>query len=174
MLTVSPESFKILSIYSVPKRTTNIYVASSREHDPLLLVPDGTAVRIFNITRLNHRDIPLFPPDDDIFVDHADDDDDDEELERMTGAVRLGSPDPYEEQGEGEDEDSDQGEVYRRNRPEKKLFRQVQHWTADGRRSDGPRLPAQLPSIEKCQLAFGQRVLLAVGAEGSLYSWKLA
>ncbi|KAI0094822.1 WD40-repeat-containing domain protein [Irpex rosettiformis] len=164
-------SFKLLSVYSVPMTTPSIYVASSpsRKHDPLLLVPAGNVIRIFNIARLNHRDKPLFPLDGETFIE-----DEDEELEHMTSAMQLGSFDLEEERAYEvgfESEESFPPAVYKRRRPEKKLFEQVHGWMA---RHDGPRLPTELPNIEKCQLAFGQHVILGIGGQGSLYSWKLA
>ncbi len=174
MLTPFSESFKLLSVYSVPLTTPSIYVSVPLFHrgDPLLFVPDGSVIRMFNITRLNHRDIPPFPFDTYTDEEEGEEEDDDDELQNMTSAMRLGSY--SEEERMYDNDDSDAPLVYRREKPEKKLFEQVQGWVADTKRRGAPRLPAELPDIEKCQLAFGGRVILAIGKEGSLYSWKLA
>ncbi|KAI0695161.1 hypothetical protein BC835DRAFT_1347868 [Cytidiella melzeri] len=163
-------SFKLLSVYSVPMATPSIHVSTSptRKHDPLLFVPDGVGIRIFNITRFSHREPPMLPLDEDIH--NAEDED---ELENLTRAMHLTNE--YSDVGEADDAGT-AAHVYRRERPELELFEEVEGWIADGRgvSSDAPRLPAELFDIEKCEIAFGGRVILGVGKGGMLCSWKLA
>jgi hypothetical protein len=161
---IHKESFKLLSVYSVPMDTPSIHVwaSPSRKHDPLLFVPDGTSIRIFNITRFNHRDVSVFPLDD---IGDMQADDDDDELENATGAMYI------------TDTDGDEGvhspAVYAYKKPAKELFEEVKGWVAVTKRADASWPPVELSNIHSCQVAFGGWVILGVGKRGTLYSWKL-
>lgn len=137
-----------------------------RTQDPLMLVPDGSNIRVFNVAQFLPRNPPPFPSEK---AADDDDDDDDDEVDQLREAMSRETtrhPD--------EDPDTLPPDVYRRERPEKKLFEEVQGWIAEGSRAEGIRSQVTtLPDVEKCVLAFDGQVLLGVGKRGTLYSWKL-
>lgn len=60
------ESFKVLSAYHLPMTTRNLTVYTSLDHDPLLLVPMGKTIRIFNLSQFRPRAPIPFPISDDV------------------------------------------------------------------------------------------------------------
>lgn len=62
-LSLSVESFKTLSGYHIPPAAKRFQVYQSITHDPLLLVPLGKVLRIFNISQFSVRQPPKFPQD---------------------------------------------------------------------------------------------------------------
>ncbi|PIL31879.1 hypothetical protein GSI_06583 [Ganoderma sinense ZZ0214-1] len=57
------ESFKVLSGYHIPPVAKCFHAYQSITHDPLLLVPLGRVIRIFNISQFSVRRPPKFPLD---------------------------------------------------------------------------------------------------------------
>ncbi|KAI0348559.1 WD40 repeat-like protein [Trametopsis cervina] len=165
------ESFKLLSVYSVPMATPSIHVppSSFQSYDPLLFVPDGTAIRIFNVARFKPRNKPPFP------LDPRDDDDDPNALENLTGAMRLSDGiDDNDYDYDDDDGPRPNPEVYRREIPEQRLFQDVEGWIVDSKRTDTLRQQAERVYIDKCEVTSGGRAIVGVGSRGTLYRWQLA
>lgn len=148
------ESFKVLSAYHLPLTTLDLHVYTSRHHDPLLLVPMGKVIRIFNITHFEPRDSPPFPVD--------------EGVEQMAKRMRL------DEEGGGEGTDGNRETPANmsaqtlRLRP---LFEAVEGWDISA--AEAAAVHPDLPDIISCTMTFKGRCVLGAGAQGTLFIWRL-
>ncbi|EPT03858.1 hypothetical protein FOMPIDRAFT_1157736 [Fomitopsis schrenkii] len=85
------ESFKVLSAYHLPLTALHatVYTSPTNTHDPLLLVPVGRTVRVFNLTHFEPRPKPPFP-----FAE--------DEVVALTKRMRLDPPSDAEGGADGE------------------------------------------------------------------------
>ncbi|KAL7285375.1 hypothetical protein ACG7TL_000470 [Trametes sanguinea] len=180
------ESFKILSAYHLPMVTEHFHVFRSPGHDPILLIPIGKVIRVFNISRFGPRTPPSFPADDlALLTDQM----------HITGSESTGStnqePGPSgsrkeptaETEAQGAGDEGDDDEQPAQTLPEGKrplsypppaplaiLFDAIAYWNVrvEGQ-SEGP---TGLPDIAWCEVGFEGRVIVG-GGEGTLYIWRL-
>lgn len=200
-LSLSLESFKILSGYYTPPAVKHFHVYQTLTHDPLLLIPLGNVIRIFNISRFSLRQPPKFPLDD--------------SLVELTNRLSLGesgsqsstlgviatdkqaenqsfsglgwhdddSAAPPAREQEGEQEggrpEGDNGEqhsipaaTYPPPASIAALFDSVESWEAVAELPQAGGPPV-IPDITMCAMAFEGMGIVGIGQEGTLYAWHL-
>lgn len=130
------------------------------KHDPILLIPDGSVIRIINVLHFKPRDSPPFPLDDDIAERQIPD-------SHMVQAQADGYPDSTTHRG---DQD---GERMYRFIPElaPPLLDSVPSWIIDTKAVNatctGP------PEIQNCEVAARGAVVVAVDRQSVFYTWTL-
>ncbi|KZT02634.1 WD40 repeat-like protein [Laetiporus sulphureus 93-53] len=180
------ESFKILSAYHLPMGALNLTVHSSPTHDPIILVPIGKLIRIFNTTHFKPREPPSFPftEEDDMIASakrmRLSDDRDRDASNPAEGSSRARDGIQDDPNGDDEREDESNDVDYGKDdddyvaRPSglAELFTAIDGWNVDLSRVPEPRRET-LPDITACEVAAGGRAILGVGAKGTLYVWRL-
>ncbi|KAH9898311.1 WD40-repeat-containing domain protein [Cubamyces lactineus] len=166
------ESFKILSAYHLPTGASRLHVFRSLTHDPILLIPMGRIIRVYNLSQFGPRTPPQFPVDD---------------LASLTSQMHLGGEEPRQgdsgqssnhnfargrRDGDGVQEGSTQGThtAAITHAPLAALFDAVEGWDVSSMRQ-GEGLPG-LPDIAACEVGFGGRIIVGVG-KGTLFVWRL-
>lgn len=169
----SIESFRVYAVYALPMPCPHMYFYISSHHDPMILIPDGKAIRAFNISHFKPKTPPEFPlsrgkkptPT----ADESDEGDDSSEL-----AATMSRTLNVDDRGSGDDED-DNGDdpkvVYPVAKPVKKLLDEVPGWVIDG--EPASEIHAALPDIEQCEMGWGGKAIIGVGKRGTLWQWKL-
>ncbi|KAK7694742.1 hypothetical protein QCA50_001930 [Cerrena zonata] len=153
------DSFKIISCYSLPMHTPNIYVYRTLMHDPIVVVPLGHTARIFNVTHFKAREPPAFPVAEE------------PEMVDLTERMRLS----YGGDDEIEDEEARQRRMRRHKLPQPKakpprsLLENVAGWELPFPQTDAP---AEM-EIQSCEVACDGRVIVGVGIKGTMVIWKL-
>ena len=176
LILVDLESFKILSVYALPMQTKSIrvFVSPTRNHDPLLLVPDGKEIRIFNISHFTPRPPPEFPLYNKVHLDASPNDglpDEDSQLaDALSQNLHVGeaaSSEPQDEDGD----DIPAAVTYARPRPERKLFDEVPSWVVNTQAAD--EVHDRLPDVDSCEMAWGGEAIIGIGKKGTFFHWKL-
>lgn len=153
-------------------------------HDPILLVPDGSILRIFNITHFQAPETPPFPWEDEVTKQGGVPD----LAKRMEQArftedtQRTRGEDACEGEGEGEEDGDDEGEGEGKEYRSQEfslwpkiplplpLFEAVPGWKLDVAKVAMSTRP---PDIDACEV-FGDGALIAgVGKKGTMYIWRL-
>ncbi|KIP11382.1 hypothetical protein PHLGIDRAFT_473083 [Phlebiopsis gigantea 11061_1 CR5-6] len=172
------ESFKILSVYALPMQTKSmqVFVSPTRTHDPLLLVPDGKEIRIFNISHFTPRPPPEFPLYNNIASDTSHEgshyDEDSQLADALSQNLRVGEGATRDMRDEDEDEDGIPAPVtYARPKPERKLFDEVPSWVVSTQAAD--EVHDRLPDIDSCEMAWGGEAIIGIGKKGTFFHWKL-
>ncbi|KAL4242151.1 WD40/YVTN repeat-like-containing domain superfamily protein [Abortiporus biennis] len=159
------ESFKIISCYSLPMTTRKLHVYRPNNGDPLLLIPMGKKIRIFNITNFKPRERPPFPltipPQKYTKGKHSkrDEDSDEEDSDPESDEERDGDLDSEERNDEVS---------FRPSHLPKILFESVDSWEigADNEATD-------VADIAACGIGFGGEMIWSVGEKSTLAIWKL-
>ncbi|KAI0655167.1 WD40 repeat-like protein [Cubamyces menziesii] len=169
------QSFKILSAYHLPTVTNHLHVFRSLTHDPILMIPVGRIIRVYNVSQFGPRTPPQFPADD---------------LVSLTNQMRLGDEDALQgdpgqpsdsrsarigQDGDGVEEGRTQktrtaAMMYPPPAPLAALFDTVEGWNVTSVRQ-GEGLP-ELPDIAACEVGFGGRIIVGIG-KGTLLLWRL-
>ncbi|TFY50601.1 hypothetical protein EVJ58_g10978 [Rhodofomes roseus] len=194
------ESFKILSAYHLPLTALHaaVYTSPTHTHDPLLLVPVGKTVRVFNITHFQPRPPVPFPLEEEEVVAltkrmRLGEGEDDEPAEEGGAASGSGQRlNVFEEDAPREEEDRADEEADEEDQPDNapewdayregymgrhrsrllELFTAVEGWDIDLAAVDAARR-AELPDIRTCEVASGGKVILGAGEKGTLYVWRI-
>ncbi|KAI0778274.1 WD40 repeat-like protein [Trametes elegans] len=174
------ESFKILSAYHLPMITKHAHVFRSISHDPILLIPIGKVIRVFNISQFKPRIPAKYPADDLAFL-----------TDRMAlGEERRrrgsGSPSRRSDsegstsaigeeaiEGSGREEGDAASRtkvtVYPPPAPLATLFDTVDAWEIQAAPSQGG--PA-IPDIVSCEVGPEGGLVIGIG-KGALFVWRL-
>ncbi|RPD82467.1 WD40 repeat-like protein [Lentinus tigrinus ALCF2SS1-7] len=181
------ESFKTLAAYHLPTIVRNVHIYRSLTHDPMLLIPIGKTIRIFNISLFKPRAPPRFPLDDLSLMLTTQMTLGDDNLHgpapgspahesTTTKDVDVGGDGASTHAGDGDGERQPNA----RNSPAKypppapldALFESVEGWevTAELQRREGP---AELPDITMCAMGFEGLRIVGIGQNGTLFVWKL-
>ncbi|TFK94458.1 WD40 repeat-like protein [Polyporus arcularius HHB13444] len=183
------ESFKILAAYHLPTVVKRVHVYRSLTHDPMLLMPIGKTIRIFNMSLFKPRTPPKFPLD---VVDlslqmttqmHIGEDNlrDTEkgstsvpESTTVDGDARGDEALPNVGDGEGEKRSRQRNSSvqYPPPAPLAALFESVEGWavTAELQRRDGH---PDIPDITVCAMGFEGLRIVGIGQNGTLFVWRL-
>ncbi|KAI9065816.1 WD40 repeat-like protein [Trametes sanguinea] len=180
------ESFKILSAYHLPMVTEHFHVYRSPHHDPILLIPVGKVIRIFNVSQFGPRKPPTFPADDLVLLTdqmHITESASLTRNDQEVGPSGSGKKAAVESEAEGPGvEDNGNEEPLQAQSDEKRplvypppaplaiLFDAVPCW--DVRVTEQSGGSAALPDVASCEVGFEGRVIVGVGG-GALYIWRL-
>lgn len=157
------ESFKILAAYSLPMITTNVRVYQSPTHDPILLVPMGRIIRIFNISQFEHRDPPPFPYDEKDFINST-------KKMKLADTTNNQEPSTTTENVEDMEPEEDPTPIYPPPIPPRALFQDRGSWEI-GTEKARSRIDT-LADVEHCEVTCGGSVIIGVGKKGTLFVWK--
>lgn len=148
----------------------HFYTPHNSRHDPLLLVPDDKVIRIFNISQWKSRPSPEFPLNKRDMSRNTDGQvaNDDEQL--ANDALQALSMEDRP-QDEGDDDDDFRTRIgYSRRSPTSKLF-DLPCWTVGIPPEDGAH--ARIIAVEKCEMAWGGRVIIGIGNNSTFIQWQL-
>jgi len=148
----SAESFKILACYALPMITPCLRVFKSPTHDPIILIPMGKIIRVFNVSELSHREPPPFPSDD-------------EDIIPQTKKLRL---DTDTEDDTHTEKSFTPG--LPRMLPPYALFQTVEGWDVSAAKAKS--VIPNLVDINDCEVCCEGSVIIGVGARGTLFVWK--
>lgn len=172
-----------------------MYTSAGQTHDPLILIPIGKIIRVFNVTHFGPRDPPPFPVDDEVVAltkrmrlddggggegtadgESGADGDGRSQSDRVVAPQHEGDSEPGAEDNAADDEEEPEDDVQEfRPAPQPsrlaELFESVEGWDIDVTVNEPRR--SQLPDITTCEVACHGRVILGAGANGTLYIWRL-
>ncbi|KAI0735080.1 WD40 repeat-like protein [Earliella scabrosa] len=169
------ESFKILSAYHLPLTTKHIHIYRSLEHDPMLLIPIGKVIRIFNIVQFKPRTPPKLPLDDLASLTERMRLDDDGHAPRGSNATAQNQEEAAGggavDNNASADDDLGRSSKYPPPAPLGMLFESVEGWEvrAELQRRD---MPPEIPDITACVLGDEGRSIVGIGQNGVLYIWR--
>ncbi|EJF66780.1 WD40 repeat-like protein [Dichomitus squalens LYAD-421 SS1] len=189
------ESFKILSGYHIPSVAKHFQVYRSFSHDPLLLIPMGKIVRIFNISQFSPRQPPKFPLDTNIASLTSklslDDDGSDPGTPRPRSPRGGGSSTEQDDdenesasrdnpsQQEGDQDEEEDGEddpipttTYPPPAPLTALFDSVEGYDVVAELPPGNG-PPEMADVTTCAMGFEGLGIAGIGERGTLYVWRL-
>ncbi|GJE87671.1 WD40 repeat-like protein [Phanerochaete sordida] len=157
------ESLRIYALYALPIQGLKVhfYISRHQHHDPMLLVPDGRVIRIFNISHFKSKQPPDFPFEQ---GGGSKEDDSTAQLTAKMSNVEVGDQN-------SEDEADEVPEVYPLPKPVPRLFDEVPGWTVDVERAR--ELHPSMPDIDMCELAWGGKVMIGIGKNGTFWQWRL-
>ncbi|EKM61110.1 uncharacterized protein PHACADRAFT_111252 [Phanerochaete carnosa HHB-10118-sp] len=167
------ESFRVHAVYALPVHCPKVhfYVSPHLNHDPMMLVPDGKIIRVFNISHFKPKTPPNFPLARPMKATHPNAGDSNTSQLAATMLQVLN----VEDQADGGDPDEDDGDdppaVYPIPKPVKKLFNEVPTWIVNGELAS--EVHSALPVIEVCELAWGGQAIVGVGKNGTVWLWYL-
>lgn len=144
-----------------------------QHHDPILLVPDGPHIRLFNITHFQPRVRPPFPLDEPEPQQNSE-----PELPGLSRRMEK-MPIHATEDGDVESYDEERPEIlapieqnpWPQMPAPRPLFEAVPGWKIGVERARGKR--AHLPDVDSCEIGAGGAIILGVGKKSTLYIWKL-
>lgn len=181
------ESFKVLAAYHLPTVVKRAHVYRSLTHDPMLLIPIGKTIRIFNISLFNPRTPPKFPLDDlslSMTTQMHIGDDNPRGTDTSSTSVPGSSPANGDAGGDGatntvgesggetQSKQRDNSAKYPPPAPLAALFDSVEGWevTAERQRRDGD---PEIPDITMCAMGFEGLRIVGIGQKGTLFVWRL-
>lgn len=161
------DSFRVYALYALPMGCAKIhfYISPHQNHDPMVLVPDGKQIRVFNISHFKPKTAPHFPIQG--MASSGSDNNGPIGLAATMSQVVLGDFG----QDEKNNDDEDLSEVYPLAKPVKKLFNEIQGWLIDGEQAS--ELHSSLPDIEVCEMAWGGQAVIGIGKKGAFWQWHL-
>ncbi|KAI0375088.1 WD40 repeat-like protein [Pilatotrama ljubarskyi] len=180
------ESFKILSAYHLPMVIRHLHTYRSIHHDPILLIPLGKTIRVFNIAQFGPRTPPRFPGDDLVYLTDqmqlgVDTQRQADEGSR-SGQGRRGTSRHTQDGGlnSGEEGDGDANSdpqrksaptvVYPPPAPLAVLLDAVDGWDVEAKPPND--FPAEISDVSSCEVGYEGGVIVGVGG-GTLFVWRL-
>ncbi|KAI0669808.1 WD40-repeat-containing domain protein [Trametes maxima] len=175
------ESFKVLSAYHLPMTVPDFHVYRSIAHDPILLIPLGRTIRLFNISRFGPRTPPKFPGDDLAYLTKQ---------MQLEGGSQQPTQDSSRSRAQGDADDAggprdDTGEeadvvadrqeattaIYPPPAPLSFLFEAVEGWHIHvGPLKGGP---TDISDIATCEVGCEGGVIVGTSGEDTLLIWQL-
>jgi len=167
------ESFRVYAIYALPMQCPKVHLCVSPylNHDPMMLVPDGKVIRVFNISHFKPKSPPDFPLTHDGKGKSPSEEGDSTLQLAATMSQMLSVEDKTEGGDLDEDDEDDAPDVYPIPKPVKKLFDEVPAWVVDG--EPASEVYTALPDIEVCELAWNGKAIIGVGKKGTFWQWSL-
>ncbi|EMD42122.1 hypothetical protein CERSUDRAFT_110665 [Gelatoporia subvermispora B] len=170
------ESFRILSSYFLPLTTLNLHIYTGSTSDPLLSIPLGKAIRVYNITQFAPRPSPSLPTlmnvtelTKQLRISH-DDGGSGEDARWEGGEGKDGEGEDSDSvPSTGEEEDETDGHAVSVVSGIANLF-ETDGWDI---RLPPSRSRAELPDIDFCEMACGGLVVIGASKTGVLSVWQL-
>ncbi|KAI0651941.1 WD40-repeat-containing domain protein [Trametes meyenii] len=175
------ESFKVLSAYHLPMTTPDFHVYRSITHDPILLIPIGKTIRLFNISQFRPRTPPKFPGDDLAYLTDRMQLQEGEGQSPTQGSSRPRAGEDAETTGGPRDDAEDPEDTvadsqkaattnYPLPAPLAFLFEAIEGWNIDVGPSRGG--PTEIPDIAACEVGCDGGVIVGTG-DDTLFIWQL-
>ena len=179
----------MLSAYHLPLVTNHLSVFRSPSHDPILLIPVGKTIRLFNLTTFGPRTPPQFPLDDlELMTARLgiSENEGAKDLERDRAPPRR-DPEENEDEEEEKEEEKEEDEVDGRRKdrgvvpsttypppaPLAMLFESVEGWeVVVGGPATGGTM-SEFPEVGACAMGFDGLAVVGLGEKGTLYIWRL-
>lgn len=165
------ESFKLISVYTLPMSNPmlHFYTPFYKVHDPLILVPSGDSIRIFNIVHFKPRPTPPAPRDPREAAIEASDRDTNN-LVAHADRITIRDDAVADNELDGHENDALQPGVLAEESTLEKLCESVKSHILTLNNQQGSHTPS---TVERCEVAFGGNIILGIGKGGPLFIWRL-